>query len=242
MTEFYLVPIAFLTSCLTAVMGLGGGVLLIAVMPGLLPAAAIIPLHACTQLASNLSRAGFGWRHIDASIIPAFTLGALLGAWLGGEVYASLNLRWLPAVMGVLILAFTWLPIPALSGGGRSALGVLGFYQTGIGMIAGATGPLGAAVLARRNQQRDWLVVNTAVYMTVNHALRMAAFTLLGFSFAPWWQLLLGLVTAVIVGSWVGTRIRPMVPQIDFQRWFRMLVSLLALRMILLSLLNNVQI
>ncbi|RLQ20267.1 sulfite exporter TauE/SafE family protein [Seongchinamella sediminis] len=232
--EYTLVPIAFLTSALAGVMGMGGGVLLIAAMPGLVPVYAIFPLHAATQLASNLSRAGFGWRHIQWDIAPAITLGAVLGAMVGGEIYASLNLHWLPLVIGLLILLLTWVPLPQARGRGQWALLGLGFYQTSLGMLAGATGPLGAAVLLRRNAQRDWLVVNTAVYMSLSHALRLAAFIVLGFSFASWWPLLLAMVLAVTAGSWVGTRLRKRVPQIDFQRWFRWLVTLLALRMIAL--------
>jgi uncharacterized membrane protein YfcA len=235
-TELALVPIAFLTSCLAAVMGMGGGILLIALMPGLVPAAAIIPIHAFTQLASNLSRAAFGWRDIEWAIVPAFTLGALLGAWLGGEIYTSLNLEWLPALIGVLILLFTWLPLPQLRGGGQLALLALGFYQTGLGMLAGATGPLGAAVLLRRNCARDWLVVNTAVYMSLNHCLRLLAFVTIGFSFGPWWQLVGAMVLAVIAGSWAGTRLRRFVPQVNFHRWFKLLVTVLATRMIALPL------
>lgn len=82
MSELLLIPIVFFTSCLAAVMGMGGGILLIAVMPGLVAAAAILPLHAAVQLASNVSRAAFGWRDIDPVIIPAFMVGAVAGAWL----------------------------------------------------------------------------------------------------------------------------------------------------------------
>ena len=60
MSELALVPIVFLTSCLTAVIGMGGGVLLLMLMPGLVPTGAILPLHALTQLASNVSRASTG--------------------------------------------------------------------------------------------------------------------------------------------------------------------------------------
>jgi len=236
-SELLLIPITFFTSCLAAVIGMGGGVLLITLMPGLVPAQAIIPLHALTQLASNFSRAVFGWRDMDFSIIPGFLLGALAGAWLGGEIYATLNLNWLPALIGVLILLFTWLPLPKVTGGGQLALILLGFYQTGLGMLAGATGPLGAAVLLQRKKERDWLVVNTAVYMALNHALRFAAFAAMGFSLAPWWELVGAMVLAGICGSWVGTRLRHRVPQADFQRWFRWLVSLLAVRLIALPLL-----
>lgn len=235
MNEFWLAPIVFLTSSLTAVIGMGGGVLLITLMPGLVAPAAIIPIHACTQMASNVSRAAFGWRHIDLRIIPAFTLGALAGVWLGGEVHQSLDLDWLPALMGAVILVFTWIPLPLMRGGGQFSLAGLGFYQTSLGMVVGATGPLGAVVLMGRSKQRDWLVVNTAVYMTLNHSLRVAAFVALGFSFAGYWQLIAAMVLAGITGSWVGTRLRSFVPQWEFQKWFRWLITLLAARMIAFS-------
>lgn len=239
MTELLLIPVAFFTSCLTGVIGMGGGVLLIALMPGLIPTAAIIPLHAVVQLASNVSRGAFGWRHIDWTLVPAILVGSIAGAILGGGIYVNLELRWLPAIIGLLIIVLTWVPLPTPKGSGQFSLLLLGFYQTGLGMLAGATGPLGAAVLARHNIQRDWLVVNTAVYMSINHVIKALAFALIGFSFGPWWWLILGMVAASVMGSWVGTRLRPLVPQLDFQRWFKLLVTLLAARMIALSFLNS---
>lgn len=233
--EAALVVVAFFTSGLAGAVGMGGGILLIASMPGFVPVQAIIPLHAVTQFASNSSRMAFGWQHIDWRLIPAFSLGAVLGAWLGAEIYQDLNLDWLPAIIGVLILVITWVPLPKFYGGGQPALVALGFYQTGLGMVVGATGPLGAAVLRHYNTGRDWLVVNTAVYMSVNHALRIVAFGLLGFSFAPWLWLMLGMVLAGIMGSWVGTKLRSRIPQAAFQRWFKALVSVLAVRMIVMS-------
>ena len=53
--------------------------------------------------------------------------------------------------------------LPAVRGGGQWSLLLLGFYQTGLGMVAGATGPVGAAVLLRRNTARDWLAANSSV-------------------------------------------------------------------------------
>lgn len=236
MPELTLVPIVFVTSCLTAVIGMGGGILLLTMMPGLVPPGAILPLHALTQLASNSSRAAFGWRSIDLAIVPAFLLGAVLGSWLGAEIYQSLDLRLLPALIGFFILIITWLPLPVMRGAGNLALALLGFFQTGLGMLVGATGPLGAAILLARNAQRDWLVVNTAVYMTLNHTLRVLAFFAIGFSYTPWWPLVTGMIVAGIAGSWVGTRLRRFVPQRNFHRWFRVLVTLLATRMILVAL------
>jgi len=214
---------------------MGGGVLLIALMPGLVPAAAIIPIHAITQLGSNVSRAAFGWRHIDWTLIPAITIGSVAGAWFGAELYSGLDLRWIPALIGGIILFITWFKLPQPKGGSHFALVLLGFYQTGLGMVAGATGPLGAAVLLRHNRDRDWLVVNTAAYMSLNHGLRMFAFGLLGFAFMPWLELIVAMVVAVILGSWFGTRLRSTIPQKNFHFWFKLLVTLLALRMIVIS-------
>jgi hypothetical protein len=61
-SDILLVAIAAGTSTLTAITGIGGGMMLIAIMPGFLPAAAIVPVHAAVQLFSNSSRAFFGWR------------------------------------------------------------------------------------------------------------------------------------------------------------------------------------
>ncbi len=214
--------------------------LLIALMPGLVPTAAIIPIHAITQLTSNVSRAAFGWRDIDWSLIPAVTIGSFAGAWFGAKIYSGLDLRWVPGLIGSIILFITWFKLPQPKGGGQLALILLGFYQTGLGMVAGATGPLGAAVLLRHNSERDWLVVNTAVYMSLNHGLRMLAFGLMGFAFMPWIELILAMAVAVILGSWVGTRLRSMIPQKIFHLCFKLVVTLLALRMIILTLINPI--
>ncbi len=236
MSEYWLIPIALLTSTLAGVFGMGGGVPLITLMPGLVPAAAILPLHAATQLASNGSRALFGWKHIDTSLILPFVVGGVLGAVAGALVFSQLRLDWLPALIGVFILVVTWVPLPGIKGEGKLPLVLLGVYQTGIGMMVGASGPLGGAVLAQRNPRRDWLVVNTAVYMSANHLLRVLAFAGLGFAFSQYGLLLGGMVAGVMFGSWLGTRLRQFIPELNFLLWFRLLVSLLALRMIALVL------
>ena len=93
-------------------------------------------------------------------------------------------------------------------------------------------------MLLQHSSDRDWLVVNTAMYMSISHAMRVGAFMLLGFSISPWWPLLLALLVAVTAGSWVGTRLRAHIPAVNFRRWFRLLVTALALRMIAMPLLD----
>ena len=86
MEAYVLVAIAFFTSTLTAVIGMGAGILLISAMPGLLPAAAIIPVH-----------------------------GAVLGSAAGTAAVVRLSFDHLPLYLGAFILFVTWIPIPKRS-------------------------------------------------------------------------------------------------------------------------------
>ena len=110
MEAYVLVGIAFLTSALTAVIGMGGGIMLISAMPGLLPAAAIIPVHGAVQLASNSSRVVLGIRNIEWRIFWPFLVGAGLGSTAGTEAVVRLSFDHLPLYLGAFILFVNWPP------------------------------------------------------------------------------------------------------------------------------------
>ena len=57
MEPIYLAMIAFCSSLFTACAGLGGGILLLAMMLQFFPPSVVIPLHGITQFFSNASRA-----------------------------------------------------------------------------------------------------------------------------------------------------------------------------------------
>ena len=71
---------------------------------------------------------------------------------------------------------------------------------------------------------------------TFTHLIKVLLFALLGFSFVEYWQLILGMSIAVTVGALVGTRIRYQVPEALFRRILKWALTLLALRMIYLTL------
>jgi hypothetical protein len=154
----------FATSLTTAVIGLGGGVALMLVMPGLMPLAAIIPVHAFVQFVSNAARVGFAFHHVDFRLLLPLICGSVLGAAIGSPAVGVVSFAVLPAIAGIIIVLVVWLPHYRLIPKGRAALFALGAYQTGLGMVAGATGPLGAVVLNRMNTEREWLVVHAGLY------------------------------------------------------------------------------
>ncbi len=238
MSFLFLIVASFFSSALTAVLGVGGGVLLLSLMPGLLPIAAVVPVHGVVQLASNVTRAAFGVRHIQWRLVAAYAAGAVLGAAAGSRVVVTVPLAILPVVLGLFILLVTWVPrrwLALRSGKGRwvGRFAAVGAVQTFISLFVGAAGPLVTPVLLREGLSRDRIVVTHGAMMSVLHALKIVTFGLLGFAFAPYLPLMAGLVASVSVGSWVGTHLRPKIPEELFRRLLKVALTLLALRLIL---------
>jgi uncharacterized membrane protein YfcA len=221
---------------LTAIVGLGGGVLLISTMPGLLPAAAVVPVHGIVQLASNLSRAGFARNAIDRSIVTRYAAGAVIGAVAAAPLVRRMPGTWLPLLIGSFVLIVTWLPRPSSAVRFPVAFPVLGAIQTFVSLFVGAAGPLSPPVLLRAGLSRDRLVATHAAMMSWMHTLKVATFTALGFAFIEYLPLASGMVVAVILGSWVGTRLRAHVPERLFRGLLRGIVTVLALRLIWMQL------
>lgn len=234
--ELGLSLIAFFTSLLTAITGVGGGMILIAVMAGAVPAAALVPVHAVIQLASNVSRAGFAWRHIRWEYMTAFVVGSIIAGALGSQFIRLINLDYITLLVAGFILLSVWLPswITVLLSE-RSEMFSIGVVQTGLGTLGGITGPLANASLMRLGCLRDQVVTTVAAQMSVTHLIKITAFILLGVSIWPWWPLMTGMSVGVILGSWVGTHSRARLDEQMFKRVVNLLLTVLALRMIYIT-------
>ncbi len=213
--------------------------ILIACMPFFLPAAAIIPIHAATQLVSNGSRALFAWREIEWQFTLSFLLGSIVGGVLAAKLTSLINVHYLPLIMAVFILFNVWGGGIKFNANPKGEFVTIGFIQTGLGMLVGATGPMGQSTLVRKGLKRDALVTTSAVFMVITHLLKLVLFGFLGFSFSQYWQLSLGMIIATTLGSWFGTKIRHRVPETNFQQIVKWLLTLLALHIIYTTLTTN---
>ena len=234
--EILLVLLAFGTSTLTAITGIGGGMMLIAIMPGFLPAAAIVPVHGIVQLFSNSSRAFFGLRFLRWEFVLAFTSGSIIGGLVAAGITLEINLEYTPIVIATYILFTVWGPKLEFKKPIKGEFLLIGAVQTGLSMMVGATGPLGQAALLRKGLQRDALVVTAALMMTFTHLIKIMLFALLGFSFISYWQIIVGMSVAVVAGALLGTHIRYKIPEDVFRKALKWALTLLALRMIYITL------
>jgi len=236
MDSFFLVVAAFLSSSLTAVLGLGGGMLLISVMSVFLPPVAIVPVHGVVQFASNASRGAFSAKDIRRDILWPFLIGCLIGTLAGSRVVLKVPNEFLPMPLGIFILTMTWLPQIKKKLWFPGRFLSLGFVQAFLTLFVGASGPLNMPFLIRAGLSRDQLVVTGAAFMTIVHLVKIITFGLLGFAFGPYLFLMLLMILAVISGSYAGTRLRHKVSEQLFLMAFKLLITLLAMRMIIKTL------
>lgn len=237
MDSLLLVIAAFLSSSLTAVLGLGGGMLLISVMSIFLPPVAVVPVHGVVQFASNASRGAFSPRDIRRDILWPFLGGCLIGALVGSQAVLAVPGEFLPLPLGMFILVMTWMPQIRKQLWFPGRFLSLGFVQAFLTLFVGATGPLNMPFLIRAGLSRDQLVVTGAAFMTIVHLIKIITFGLLGFAFGPYLVLMLLMILAVISGSYAGTRLRHKVPERFFLVAFKILITLLAMRMVINALL-----
>lgn len=228
-----LIALSFVTSLMTAALGLGGGILMVAAMASVVPPAALIPVHGLVQLGSNSGRAVLFHRFIRWSIVIWFLLGAAVGVTIGAQVAVRLPREVLLVVVGGFVLVTTWMPSL-----GRYRVPDRGFVAIGavtafITMFAGATGPFLAPFLSpERLGDRHATIGTFAACMTLKHGLKVTAFAAVGFAYLPWLPLVGLMVVSGFLGTVVGRQIVNRMPEARFRTAFKVLLTALALRLL----------
>jgi uncharacterized protein len=228
-----LVVLSFVTSALTGALGIGGGVLMLSVMAQLMPPAVLLPVHGVVQVGSNFGRAVLMRRDIARKLVPFFVAGSLVGVAVGAQIVVSLPRSILLVMLGTFILWSIWTPRlrPArLPAPWFALVGVVSAFCT---MFVGATGPLVAAFLVPDPLTRHQVVATHAAFMTLQHGLKVGAFTALGFAFLPWIPMLALMIALGFLGTIVGRRLLDRNKDERFALGFKVVLTLLALKIVL---------
>ncbi len=227
-----LIFLAALTSFITASLGAGGGVLMLAVLAQVLPPQVIIPVHGLIQLGSNAGRAAMSWRHIDWRMIGLFCAGSVFGAAFASLVLVTLTPRAIYLIIAAFTLLLCWGPqLPRLALG-KSGAAVAGLFTTFLTMFAGATGPLVAAFITQKHTDRFITVATFAAAMSAQHIFKAVVFQAAGFDLRPWVILIVAMVISGAIGTWLGLRLLRRFPAQHFRTAFRIVLSLLAIRLL----------
>ena len=126
---------ALLTAFISAVAGTAGGLILLAIMAFVFPPFLLIPIHTVVQLGSSASMLTSRWRYLMRGTLLPFTVGSIIGAAIGGQIFVSLPQNILQLILGVCILVLAWVPKIAHFGPERGRFVFVGFVATFLGIF-----------------------------------------------------------------------------------------------------------
>lgn len=233
MTELILGVITFLTSTVAGVVGIGGGMMLIAILPSFLPLNALIPVHGLTQMSSNFSRAVFGYKDVQYAVIPKFLLGSIVGIAIFAAIINFISLEYVPLFIGAYILLSLWSVKFNDKIKKFENYYVIGFFQTGLSIVVGATGPLTMTLLLKDYGDKDKVVATGAALMSITHILKVFVFMYFGFVFFDYIGIIVAMIIGAVVGSWAGTKLRDKIDGKKFTMILKVLLSALAIKIII---------
>lgn len=231
MITLVLVAAAFVTSIVSGVLGMAGGVALVGLMAAVMAPAAVVPIHGVVQLVSNGARTFLLLRHAAWREVLVFFVPLCLGTVIATRVGRVFDYRWLEPAIGVVLVAFiAWRRLqPKLRRPPDWLYAVVGFCVGLVMLFIGATGPLSAVVFKRDDWPPQRTVATMAVAQTGGHLLKLPAFFALGFDYAPHMSLLVFSCGAAIAGTIVGRRLLSRLSPERFGTIFDLALGLLAL-------------
>jgi len=231
--------VALLTSMLSAVVGMAGGITLLSVMLLFFDPLVAIPIHGVVQLVSNSSRTFVQRKHVDWTILWRYSLMLVPMGFIGIEIAQALPPNVTRALIGVFVLIATWKPGWLLIGTHPERSDVhrrfflLGGVVGLINMTIGAAGPLIAPFFLGIGLARQAVIGTKAACQAAGHLVKIAIFGIAGFVFADYAVLLALLCAAVIAGTWIGSQLLESVNEIWFKRLYRGVLTVVALRLVI---------
>lgn len=227
-----LIIASFFTSGLTAAAGIGGGLLMLALMTYLIPIQALIPVHGLVQLGSNAGRSWVQRELINWHTTRFFMIGSVIGALAGAWLAVELPKNMLEFFLGAFILVLVWAKLPAIKNAGSFTIASGGLITTFVSMFAGATGPLVAVFLNKLFDRHRVLVATHGATMTMQHGLKIIAFGLVGFAFWQWVPLVALMIASGYLGTRAGTALMNRLPETTLSLMFKVTLTIVAIDLV----------
>ncbi len=228
LTNIALIALSALTSFITAAFGIGGGVVLIAVLAVLLPPAALIPVHGVVQVGANAGRALIMLKDLKTDILLPFIIGSVIGAGLGGSIIVQIDPWLVQAGIGTFILWSVFGTFPPIAGRHVLLGGIVSSFLT---MFFGATGSFVSSMVKSMQLPPLAHVATHSTLMTAQHLLKVLAFGILGFAYGPYALLITLMIISGFIGTVIGKQVLMRLDQALFKRLLNITLTLLALRL-----------
>ena len=245
MDTLILIIAAFITSSISAVLGMGGGIILLGIMAIMIPEGyAVVALHGIIQLVSNFTRSFVFRQHIKKDIIRQYLPGAILGLSLSALIIfilitlfqvdsaKEIKIDFLKPLIGIFILWFLFGRRPQPKDDHPNFFGV-GLVSGLTTVFIGATGPLIAPFFLKGKLTKETIIANKAICQAMSHAGKIPLFIFFfQFDYLAEVEVLFPLIIAVFIGTNLGKKILAFIPEKVFQLLFRGALTVIAIKLI----------
>jgi len=244
MLEIVVVGVAaLLTSILSAVAGLGGGVILLLVIAQFVAPTIAIPIQGAIQLVSNGSRAALLRSQISWPVVGWASILLFPASLLGVAVATSLPEDVVRLALAAFVLVLAWRPDLLKSNARSRTPDDAKIMLVGVGAASGllnstvgASGPVTSPFLKAVTASHKAFVASAAMTKVLAHISKLVAFSAQGWSISDYWDTIAVGVAGVIVGSWIGTRLLDRVSEANLDLLFKVVLTALAARVIFTAL------
>jgi uncharacterized membrane protein YfcA len=174
------------------------------------PASAVQLVLICSVVAQSATLPSM-WKRFNLSIIWPFIIGGLAGVPIGTMLIAHANPVTFKLTIGILLLVFSVAlhfnrDLPAISLGGRTADGAIGFAGGILGGLAGLSGPLPILWATLRGWSKD---ERRGIYQLYNWTIIVVALALqLASGLVETQMIWLALLAlpGTLIGTWLGAK------------------------------------
>ena len=223
---------ALVTSFISGILGMAGGMILMGVLLAVLPLPAAMMLHGITQLASNGWRALLWRTEVDWRVFRGYALGALVA--LGFFIAVKLVVGKAVALIAMGLTPFVAMALPE-----RLHLNVerrghplgCGVVCSALALTSGVSGPILDVFFVRSNMGRHAIVATKAMTQSFSHILKIVYFgsvlALEGSAVHP--VLAAMMVLLAFAGTSLSRRLLERMTDKSFRFWTRWTVMALGL-------------
>jgi len=236
---------AFITSSISAVLGMGGGIILLGIMAIIIPNGyMVIALHGIIQLISNTTRIFVFRKYLKKDLVKEFLIGAIIGAGLSAiiifllikffEVSSANEIKvdFLKPLIGIFIIWYLFLKGQKKEKKSKSFIKV-GSISGLASIFIGATGPLIAPFFLNSNLTKENIIANKAACQMITHLTKIPLFIFFfNVNYIQEYKLLLPLILAVFIGTNFGKKILDMIQEKLFIKLFKTTLFIIAIKLI----------
>ena len=236
---------ALITSSVSAVFGMGGGIILLGIMAIIIPEGyMVVALHGVIQLFSNTIRTYIFRQHLKKDIIKEFLVGALIGAGISAlivflliglyevESANQIKVDFLKPMIGGFIIWYLFLKGSKKEKKSKSFIKV-GSISGLASIFVGATGPLIAPFFLNNYLTKENVIANKAACQMITHLTKIPLFIyFFNVNYIGEYHLLLPLILAVYIGTNLGKKLLSFIPEKTFKILFKSALTLIAIKLI----------